>query len=199
MKSAAVGRLQSFDYTTAIYAERSTHVILRDANGFNISDGKLESAGIEFDFGWTPYENNRLSVIGTYARHTYAFDQAITRRRGHQRRSRCRYRATLARQRALAVIGRPQTSKAKFEMVYQGRYYLDAASTTSYDGFTLWNWRGTWQVNPHWRLFARVMNIAIPLRRSRGRRIRQLSLFPRHAASAVRRRRSESWEIGGLT
>ncbi|HEY6598424.1 MAG TPA: TonB-dependent receptor, partial [Pseudomonadales bacterium] len=49
---------------------------------------------------------------------------------------------------------------SEVEAVYQGRYYLDAASTASYDGFTLWNWRGEWQVDPHWRLFVRVMNIA---------------------------------------
>ncbi len=29
-------------------------MILRDANGFNVSNGKLESYGVEFDFGWTP-------------------------------------------------------------------------------------------------------------------------------------------------
>ena len=49
---------------------------------------------------------------------------------------------------------------SEVEMVYQGRYYLDAASTAAYHGFTLWNWRGEWQVNPQWRLFTRVMNIA---------------------------------------
>ena len=32
-------------------------------------------------------------------------------------------------------------------MVYQGKYYLDAASTTNYGGFTFWNWRGSWQVD----------------------------------------------------
>ena len=40
------GNVQSFDYSTAIYAERSTHVILRDANGFNVSNGRLESMAI---------------------------------------------------------------------------------------------------------------------------------------------------------
>ncbi len=54
-RSAAAVRLSAFDYSTAIYAERSTHVILRDANGFNVSNGKLESAGIEWDIGWTPF------------------------------------------------------------------------------------------------------------------------------------------------
>ena len=33
--------------------------------------------------------------------------------------------------------------ESEVEMVYQGKYYLDAASTANYDGFTLWNWRGS--------------------------------------------------------
>ena len=152
------GNVQSFDYSTAIYAERSTHVILRDANGFNVSNGRLESAGIEWDFGWTPYENNRLSVIGTYARHTYAFDRNVTGgeiiKDGHDVDTAPRWLGS-----AHWSYTPTPGIESEVEMVYQGRYYLDAASTTSYDGFTLWNWRGTWQVNPHWRLFARVMNI----------------------------------------
>ncbi len=51
------------------------------------------------------------------------------------------YRAALARQRTLGYSP-TQNIVSEVELVYQGKYYLDAASTASYDGFTLWNWRG---------------------------------------------------------
>jgi hypothetical protein len=119
-------------------------VILRDANGFNVSNGKLESAGIEWDLGWTPFEGNRLSVIGTYARTHVCVRSHGYRRRSHQRRPRRRYCAALARQRALDVSTDAE-HRERSRDVYQGKYYLDAASTANYDGFTLWNWRGSWQ------------------------------------------------------
>ena len=153
------GSAAAFDYSTAIYAERSTHVILRDANGFNVSNGKLESAGIEWDLGWTPWQGNHLSVIGTYARHTYAFDRAVTGgeviKDGHDVDTAPRWLGS-----AHWMFQPTANIESEVEMVYQGKYYLDAASTASYGGFTLWNWRGSWQVSPHWRVFARVMNIA---------------------------------------
>jgi hypothetical protein len=152
------GSISTFDYSTAIYAERSTHVILRDANGFNVSNGKLESAGIEWDLGWTPFTGNRLSVIGTYARHTYAFDRQVTGgetiKDGHDVDTAPRWLGS-----AHWRYTPTPNIVSEVEMVYQGRYYLDAASTANYDGFTMWNWRGEWQANPHWRVFMRVMNI----------------------------------------
>ncbi len=82
-------------------------------------------------------------------------------------------------------------------MVYQGKYYLDAASTASYDGFTLWNWRGSWQINPHWRVFARVMNIGDTRYADRADfAFGTLSLLPRYAATVVCRVRNESWRLG---
>ena len=153
------GSFESLDYSTALYSERSTHVILRDANGFNVSNGKLDSDGVEFDFGWTPYAGNRLSLIGTYARHTYAFDRQVTGGElimdGHDVDTAPRWLGS-----AHWRYSPTQNIVSEVEAVYQGSYYLDAASTARYGGFTLWNWRGEWQVNPQWRLFTRVMNIA---------------------------------------
>jgi iron complex outermembrane recepter protein len=156
------GRVEPFgtalDYSTAIYVERSTHVILRDASGFNVSNGKINGAGIEFDLTWTPIEGHQLSVIGAYSKFTYAFDGGATGgeiiKDGHDVDTAPHWLGS-------AHWRWEPTPRivSEVEMVYQGEYNLDAASTAKYDGFTLWNWRGTWQVDPHWELFARVMNI----------------------------------------
>lgn len=152
------GARESFDYSIALYSERSTHVILRDANGFNVSNGKLDSYGVEFDLRFRPFASHQLSLIGTYARHTYAFDRQVTGGElimdGHDADTAPRWLGS-----AHWRYSPTENLVSEVEAVYQGRYYLDAASTASYDGFTLWNWRGEWQVDPHWRLFVRVMNI----------------------------------------
>ena len=61
-------------------------------------------------------------------------------------------------------------------MVYQGKYYLDAASTASYDGFTLWNWRGSWQI---------VAALAIFRARDEHRRHRGMPIAPMLRSAAI--------------
>jgi len=149
----------TLDYSTAIYVERSTHVILRDANGYNVSNGKIDGQGIEFDLTWTPFATHQLSVVGAYSKFTYAFDGGATGgeiiKDGHDVDTAPHWLGS-AHWRWEPIPG----VVSEVEMVYQGEYNLDAASTAKYDGFTLWNWRGEWQIDPHWRVFSRVMNIA---------------------------------------
>ena len=149
----------TFDYSTAVYVERSTHVILRDANGFNVSNGKIDGEGIEFDLTWKPIAGQQLSAIGAYSKFTYAFDGGATGgeiiKDGHDVDTAPHWLGSAHwRWEPLPSV------VSEVEMVYQGRYFLDAASTATYNGFTLWNWRGEWQIDPHWRVFSRVMNIA---------------------------------------
>jgi hypothetical protein len=50
------------------------------------------------------------------------------------------------------------TIESEVEMVYR-KYYLDAASTANYGGFTLWNWRAPGKSHRIGEC-SRVMNIA---------------------------------------
>ncbi len=154
----ARGARAAFDYSLALYGERSDHVILRDVNGYNISDGKLNGKGVEWEFGFSPSQAHRFSVVGTYARHEYAFDVAIgggeTIEDGDDVDTAPRWLGS-----AHWHYAPTPGIESEVEVVYQGRYYLDAGNLHDYDGYTLLNWRGSWQVNPNWRLFARLINI----------------------------------------
>ena len=56
---------------------KKDNVIFRDSNGFNVSDGKTDHEGVEYEFDWLPLETLSLSLAGTYAKHTYAFNRAV--------------------------------------------------------------------------------------------------------------------------
>jgi iron complex outermembrane recepter protein len=152
------GAWQNLDYSLALYAQRSDNVILRDASGYNVSDGKLDSYGVEFDFAWTPLPRQRFSIAGSYARHQYAFDRAIgggeVIENGNDVDTAPRWLGSAH----WLYTPRPSLT-SEIEVVYQGRYYLDAGNLTDYDGYTLVNWRGSWQIDRAWRVFARVMNV----------------------------------------
>jgi iron complex outermembrane receptor protein len=154
----ARGSVATLDYTLALYAERSTHVILRDANGFNVSNGKLKSKGIEWDLGWSPVPTQRFSVAGSYARHEYAFDRAIPGGEvivdGNDVDTAPRWLGS-----AHWMYKPTPAVESEVEVVYQGRYYVDAGNFNDYDGYTLLNWRASWQIDPRWRVFARLINI----------------------------------------
>ncbi|MFO0509418.1 MAG: hypothetical protein ACK51K_02040, partial [Gammaproteobacteria bacterium] len=61
----------------ALFAQRKRDVILRDANGFNVTGGRTRHEGVEAEIGWQALPTLRLDVAGTYARHRYDFDAAI--------------------------------------------------------------------------------------------------------------------------
>jgi iron complex outermembrane receptor protein len=154
----ARGAWQQLDYSLALYAERSDNFILRDANGYNVSDGKLRSKGIEFDFSWAPLPSQRFSIVGSYAHHEYAFNEAISGgeviQKGNDVDTAPRWLGSAH------WLWQPRPSiESELEVVYQGRYYLDAGNFTDYDGYTLLNWRGSWQIDRSWRVFARLMNV----------------------------------------
>jgi outer membrane receptor protein involved in Fe transport len=56
---------------------KKDNVIFRDANAFNVSDGKTDHAGVEYEFTWPVIVTLTLFASGTYAKHQYAFDRTI--------------------------------------------------------------------------------------------------------------------------
>jgi len=148
----------ALDLELTLFAERSDDVILRDAEGFNISDGKTESYGTEFSVAWAVSEAHSFDLAGTYARHQYAFDRDAARGEriedGNDVDTAPRWIGSAHWRYEI----RPQLV-SELEWVYLDDYYLNAANTASYDGHQVVNWRATWQINARLRTFARVLNV----------------------------------------
>ena len=144
------------DYDVALYAQTTKHVIFRDANGFNVSDGGVESTGLEAAVTWNAGAHT-LDLAATYARHRYGFTRDVS---GGERITEGNAVDTAPRWLGSARW-RVETERAvsELEAVYVGAYFANASNTARYDGHRLLNWRGAWNVTPRVRLFARVLNL----------------------------------------
>ncbi|MEE9136890.1 MAG: TonB-dependent receptor, partial [Gammaproteobacteria bacterium] len=131
--------------------------ILRDSNGFNVSDGKSDHYGVEAQLKWRPWDPVYFGAVGSYARHTYEFDRDAALREtiisGNDV-------DTAPQILASARVGYEQRFVlAELEWVHMDPYFLDAANTVKYQGHDLWNLRVIFTPTPSWWLGVRVNNL----------------------------------------
>lgn len=65
------------DFEVAAYLMDKRNVFFRDADGFNVSDGRTRHAGVEARVIARPFDGIRIDANVAYGRHTYRFDRAI--------------------------------------------------------------------------------------------------------------------------
>ncbi len=153
------GAANKLSYEISAYAMRKKNFIFRDANGFNISDGKTRHTGIETLFYWQTSNTFAISGNLSWARHQYDFNRDLGRGeiilKGNEIDTAPPWLG------ALRLRWQPGTKQSvEVEWVYQGSYFLDAANGHRYGGHSLLNLRG-WMVladNRH-RLSLRLSNL----------------------------------------
>ncbi len=114
--------------------------IFRDAEGYNVSDGKSRHVGLEFDFQWNWTEQLRLSGNVAWSRHQYDFDRVAgggeVIRKGNMVDTAPAWLGTLR------LFWQPVSrSFVEAEWTYTGEYWLDAANLHRYGGHLLVNLR----------------------------------------------------------
>lgn len=151
-----VGELLNVD--VSLFWQKKSNQILRDANGFNVSNGRTHAYGVEAALSWRPVANAEFRIAWTVNRHEYDFDRAIgggeVIENGNE--------VDTAPNNYGSVHWRfapTSASMLELEMVHMGEYYLNASNTARYEGHTVLNLRGTWSPLPKWRFSARIMNL----------------------------------------
>jgi iron complex outermembrane recepter protein len=145
-------------YSLALFKMKKDNVIFRDSNGFNVSDGKTDHEGIEYEFNWMPMERLTLALAGTYAKHTYAFDRVVEQGE------------TIVSGRDIDTAPRHvntarlnwqfiPAADAELEWVSVGRYFVDAANANEYPGHDLLNLRVGWSLPGKWSTTLRLNNL----------------------------------------
>lgn len=145
-------------YSLAAFTMEKDNVIFRDSNGFNVSDGRTDHEGVEYEFAWSPLDTLSLAVAGSYAKHTYEFDRVIEQGE------------TIVAGRDIDTAPRHINSarlnwsflpaaSAELEWVSVGRYFVDAANANSYGGHDLLNLRLSWRATENWRTILRLNNV----------------------------------------
>ncbi len=154
----ARGAFSSLRYALALFSMDKHNVIFRDSNAFNVSDGRTDHEGIEYELSWSPIDPLALSLAGTYARHQYANDivegselilagRDIDTAPRHINSARLNWRVL-------------PTVHAELEWQSVGRYYVDASNTRDYGGHDLLNLRLGWNVGSSWGINLRLNNLA---------------------------------------
>ena len=154
----ARGAFGPLHYSLAGFKMKKDNVIFRDSNGFNVSDGKTDHEGVEYEFNWLPIETLSLALAGTYAKHTYAFNHAIEQ--GETIIS-GKDVDTAPRHVNTARLGWQflPVANAELEWVSVGRYFVDAANQNEYPGHDLLNLRIGWNIRDNWSTTLRVNNL----------------------------------------
>ena len=146
------------DVDISAYVESTNNLIFRDADGYNVSDGKTRSRGIEADFAFHPNDVHTLTLVATYAQHQYDFTRDASRGEtiisGNDVDTAPRWLAS-AHWRARFK----ENATSEFELSHIGPHFINAANTAKYSGHTLLNWRGNWELSNKVRLFVRMINL----------------------------------------
>jgi outer membrane receptor protein involved in Fe transport len=141
----------------AAFDMRKDEVILRDSNGFYVSDGRTSHQGLEYQVSWQPRDWVTAAVSGTFARHRYEFSKVIE---GGETISRGNDVDTAPRELLRAALEfRPREAwSAEAEWLAVGDYFIDASNQHRYSGHEVLNLRAAWDFSPRWTAILRVNN-----------------------------------------
>jgi iron complex outermembrane recepter protein len=161
LDSVEVGTRGAFGpvrYSVAAFTMEKDNVIFRDSNGFNVSDGRTDHEGVEYELAWLPIDTLSLALAGTYAKHTYEFNRVVEQGE------------TIVAGRDIDTAPRRintarlnwsflPSAAAELEWVSVGRYFVDAANANEYAGHDLLNLRVSWRATENWRTILRLNNV----------------------------------------
>jgi outer membrane receptor protein involved in Fe transport len=145
-------------YSLAVFDMKKDNVIFRDANAFNVSDGRTLHRGVEYEFNWAILDSLSLAAAGTYAKHTYDFNRAVE---GGETIVSGRDVDTAPRHVNTARVYWRflPAARAELEWVSVGRYWLDAANAHEYEGHDLLNLRVGYEIGTSWSTTLRLNNV----------------------------------------
>ncbi|MBY0423776.1 MAG: TonB-dependent receptor [Parvularculaceae bacterium] len=160
------------DLDVAVYMTDKARVFFRDADGFNVNDGRTRHVGVESAASARLGSGFVLDLNATFARHTYRFDrpalgpglggEAI--RAGADIDSAPHFIAGAR----LAWAPDASPVSAELEWSHVGAYFLDAANTATYPGHDVFNLRAAWRISPRLTASAALRNLADALYAERG-------------------------------
>ncbi len=148
----------TFSFNAALFAMEKNNVILRESNGFFVSNGRTTHRGVEYDARLRLNSVFTISLAGTYARHEYAFSRAIEGGEsiidGNEVDTAPQHVGTFG----IDARFTGQFS-ANLDLFHVGRYFLDAANTATYAGHEVVNLRLGWSPREDLRTSLRVDNL----------------------------------------
>ncbi len=147
----------------ALFTMNKENVILRETNGYNVSNGSTRHQGLEYQIELRPMVGDRrlrATLAGTFARHEYTFSRAVeggeTIVAGNDVDTAPRNIHSLNLELPLDHAGEWTLG---LTTAYVGPYYLDAANTARYSGHDVTNLRVSWNAPGDFRFALHVDNL----------------------------------------
>ena len=132
--------------------------VFRDAEGFNVSDGRSRHRGMEIAMDWQPVQFLAVNIDASYAKHSYDFDRVAARGEtfvtGRDIDTAPRWLASVE-----LVFEPSERWTAALQWSTIGPYYLDAENSVEYPGHRLVSGVTTLQLGERFGLTARVNNL----------------------------------------
>ncbi len=142
----------------SIFAMQKRNSVLRDAEGYNSSNGKSRHRGVEVQLDWQLHELLQLEVDASFARHVYDFDAIAARGEafvaGNDIDTAPRWLGSVE------LILEPREGLAlALQWATVGEYFLDAENRFTYPGHDLLNLRAQFDFSPRLSVTARLNNL----------------------------------------
>ncbi|HEV2111110.1 MAG TPA: TonB-dependent receptor [Gammaproteobacteria bacterium] len=153
------GRTAGLSWDVDGYYMLKDHFIFRDANGFNVSDGRTRHRGLEFsaDYAFSPQWT--LLLEGTYAVHSYAFSAQVSQGGAIAYGNDVKYAPrTLG---TAALRWQPDgATRVELQYLHLGGYWLDESNQHRYGGHDLVNLYARREFGDGYSLSLRLLNLA---------------------------------------
>jgi len=143
----------------AAFTQWKDNFFFRNANGFNVVNGKTRHEGVELSFTGQILPWLAISGDGTLARHTYDFslDEGSPANNIIDGNRVDTAPDTTAQLRA--TVTPVENLRGEIEWRHIGNYFTNPGNTNRYPGHDIFVLRGHYQLNDHFSLFGRVDNI----------------------------------------
>ena len=139
------------------FVQRKENFIFRDAEGFNVSDGRTRGRGLELASDIELLPGLTLAGRGTWAIHDYRFDRDLG---GEQILSGRDIPSAPRRLYSVDLSWRPDSRwLAQLAFESTGPYWLDAVNQQRYDGHQLWHGYLEHRFDAGWIAGLRVRNL----------------------------------------
>ncbi len=139
------------------YSQDKDNFIFQDTQRQNVDDGETSHQGVEFTFAWSFAPGWQLNGQLSWSEHKYENDIQLSRGGsilGNSIDTAPKWLANTVLQWQVS-----ETWQSQLEWQFLDEYFLDPGNTASYEGHHLVNWRNSWQLDEHWRLGFRVINL----------------------------------------
>jgi outer membrane receptor protein involved in Fe transport len=157
------GSIASVSYDLAGYFMRKRNFYFRDADGFNVNDGRTRHLGGEAEISAALPAGIGIDGAVSFGKHTYRFDRPVLSLPQATEAIRLGDDVDTAPRWAANLVGRwaPTDSpvEAEVEWAFVDAYYMDAANTSVYPGHSLVNLRAAFEMTERVTATVAVRNL----------------------------------------